>query len=67
VVDPSVSVVDGFDRWELLLSDVELSDDVREDLVRRLRGVLVGLESGGDGVVSDEEMFSMIERELGID
>ncbi|MGH3806940.1 MAG: type I polyketide synthase, partial [Pseudonocardiaceae bacterium] len=42
VVDPSVSVVDGFDRWESLLSDVELSDDVREDLVRRLRGVLVG-------------------------
>ncbi|WP_255956168.1 SDR family NAD(P)-dependent oxidoreductase [Streptomyces odontomachi] len=70
VVDRDVAVVEEFGRWESSLSDVELRDEARVDLSRQLRRVLLRLETGeenGESLsASDEELFSSIDRELGI-
>ena len=63
-----VDGIDGeLDRLESLLAQVD-SDDQRESMAARLRGLLAGLESTHSdelGEATDEEMFEHLDQRLG--
>ncbi|ADD43786.1 type I polyketide synthase [Stackebrandtia nassauensis] len=74
--DPSESVLSEMDRWEARLDKLSLDGHARDQLVKRLEALLWKWRGGSettDEVVtresvesaSDDEMFAIIDRELG--
>ncbi|MFI7455074.1 SDR family NAD(P)-dependent oxidoreductase, partial [Nonomuraea sp. NPDC049714] len=73
--ETALPVLDGLDRLASLLSAVDQDSDRRSEIITRLEGMIADFRTGTAentttyrdlSVASDDEMFDLIDRELGI-